>query len=120
MKEIRLQQVMHRKAAALHNCWEAVPAWGARPGDSDKVGKAWSRLPSFPVLFSGLRNACLPLRDAEKFHLFIISRQGRFRMGGQESSRFLKRAGLKLINAGGTGTARCVCLSHLLTHINLL
>lgn len=31
----------------------------------------------------------------------------------------MKKAGLKLINAGGTEMVRCVGLSHLVTHVNL-
>lgn len=38
---------------------------------------------------------------------------------GQESNKFMKRAGLKLINVGGMEMVRCSCLSHLVTHVNL-
>lgn len=60
---------------------------------------------------------CLSL--PELFLIFKHKKKGALSERGQESNKFMKRAGLKLINMGGTEMVRCICLSHLVTHVNL-
>lgn len=60
---------------------------------------------------------CLSLPE-----LFLVFKQEKKDVpseGGQESNKFMKRAGLKLINVGGMEMVRCSCLSYLVTHVNL-
>lgn len=60
MKEVRLQQVIHREAATLHNCWEAVPLWGARPGDSNRLGRLGADCHHFLAIFLGSKILAYP------------------------------------------------------------